>query len=327
MDVRLVAAVTGGEVNVAALCRELGVSRQTFYEWHRRYQRDGLAGLEPRSSTPKTSPRATPADVEEAVVALRTELSDAGLDSGPATIQWHLGRRGMTAVPSVSTVWRILVRRGLVISQPRKRPKSSWCRFEAPAPNHLWQADATKVVIVIGQVEILTFLDDHSRVVTGCRAVMSATTDNTWEAFWAATQTWGVPVGQLSDNGLNFSGRLRGFEVAFEINLRAAGVRPITSRGYHPQTCGKVERFQQTLKKWLRKQPMANDLADLQEQLDRFITFTTGNDPTEASAASPPSSAGQPPRRPSTSESPSPLPNAAPPPSSTTEASSRSHPG
>ena len=240
MDVRLTAAVTGGEINVAAFCRARGISRDTFYRWRARYRAEGLAGLEHRSSAPRSSPGRTPTDVEDAVVALRKELDGTGLDAGAATIQWHLGRRGMRAVPSVATIWRILVRRGFVVPEPKKRPTSSWRRFEAAAPNELWQADATKWVIGTGQVEILTFLDDHSRLVTACWAVPSATTENTWETFSQAVDAWGLPSGQLSDNGLNFSGRLRGYEVVFEVNLRAAGVRPITSKPFHPQTCGKV---------------------------------------------------------------------------------------
>lgn len=279
VDVRLMAAVAGGEINVAAFCRERGVSRDSFYRWRKRYLEEGLTGLEPRSSAPKTSPgRVSPA-VEDAVVALRKELDGAGLDAGAGTIQWHLGRRGLVSVPSEATIWRILVRRGFVTRQPRKRPTSSWRRFEAGAPNELWQADATKWVIGVGQVEVLTFLDDHSRLVTACRAVSTATTANTWEVFCAGVQTWGLPSGHLSDNGLNFSGRLRGCEVDFEIRLRAAGVRPITSRPFHPQTCGKIERFHQTLKKWLRKQPLAESLADLQAQLDRFVAYYNAERP------------------------------------------------
>lgn len=273
MNVRLIAAVAGGEVNVTAVCREHGISRDTFYRWRNRYRDEGLAGLEPRPSTPMRSPSRTSTAVEDMVVALRKKLDEDGLDAGAATIQWHLGRRGLRAVPSTTTIWRILVRRGFVVSQPRKRPKSSLRRFEAAAPNELWQADATKWTIACGQVEILTFLDDHSRLVTASRAVPTATTDNTWEVFCQAVELWGLPSGHLSDNGLNFSGRLRGFEVDFEINLRAAGVRPITSKPFHPQTCGKIERFHQTLKKWLRRQPLATDLAELQAQLDTFITI------------------------------------------------------
>ncbi len=235
VDVRLAAAVTGGEINVAAFCREQGVSRDTFYRWRKRYRDEGLVGLEPRSSAPKTSPARTSTEVEEAVVALRKELDDAGLDAGALTIHWHLGRRGVRAVPSVATIWRILVRRGFVTPQPAKRPTSSWRRFEAAAPNQLWQADATKWVIAIGQVEVLTFLDDHSRLVTASRAVTTATTENTWETFCAAAAAWGLPSGQLSDNGLNFSGRLRGVEVGFEVNLRATGARPISRGRFTPR--------------------------------------------------------------------------------------------
>lgn len=282
VDVRLVAAIADSSINVSAFCREHGISRETFYAWRRRYRAEGMVGLEPRSSATKTSPGRTPTAVEDMIIALRKELDEAGLDAGPATIHAHLVRRRARVVPSVATIWRILVRRGFVTPQPRKRPQASWQRFEASAPNELWQTDVTKWDIAIGQVDILTFLDDHSRLVVGCRAVRSATTEITWDVFCAATQRWGLPHGQLSDNGLNFSGRLRGFEVAFEINLRAVGVRPITSRGYHPQTCGKIERFQQTLKKWLRRQPLARNLRQLQKQLDWFVEYYNTQRPHRA---------------------------------------------
>src|SRR5919199_258567 len=144
VDVRLVAALTGGEINVAALCRDRNISRDTFYRWRARYRAEGLAGLQPRSSAPRSSPRRTSASIEDTVVELRKELDAAGLDAGAATIQWHLGRRGVTPVPSVATIWRILVRRGFVVAQPPKRPPAPPRRLQATAPNELWQADATK---------------------------------------------------------------------------------------------------------------------------------------------------------------------------------------
>jgi transposase InsO family protein len=297
MDVRLRIAVASDELNVAAFCREHGVSRQTFYVWRRRYLAEGLDGLEPRSRTPKTSPRRVGADVEDAVVALRKELAELGVDAGAATIQWHLGRRGFTVVPSQATIWRVLVRRGFVIAEPRKRPKSSFRRFEATAPNELWQTDATDWVIATGTVKVLSFLDDHSRIALRVKALPEATTEATWEAFNDASAVSGVPLGQLSDNGLNFSGRLRGFEVFFETQLRAIGVVAKTSRPYHPQTCGKVERFQQTMKKWLRRQRLARDLVELQDQLDAFVDYYNHHrphraigrrTPIEAWAATPP---------------------------------------
>jgi transposase InsO family protein/transposase-like protein len=273
MDVRLRAALASDDLNVAAFCREHDIARQTFYVWRRRYRAEGLDGLEPRSRAPKTSPGRTPAEIEDVVVALRKELIDLGVDHGPATIQWHLARRSEGKVPSEATIWRILVRRGFVVPEPRKRPKASFRRFEATAPNELWQADCIDWTIATGVVKILSFLDDHSRVALRVKALAEATTEATWLTFCDATAAWGVPLGQLSDNGLNFSGRLRGFEVQFERELRAIGVVAKTSRPFHPQTCGKVERFQQTLKKWLRRQRLAANLAELQAQLDAFVDY------------------------------------------------------
>lgn len=273
MDVRMRIAVASKDVNVSAFCAEQGISRETFYFWRKRYRQEGVDGLEPRSRAPKTSPGRISAEIEDAIVALRKELDDAGLDAGAGTIQWHLGRRGVTPVPSEATIYRRLVARGFVVPEPRKRPKSSLRRFEASAPNELWQADCFDWTIATGVVKVLTFLDDHSRVALRSKALAAATSEATWEVFCEASEAWGVPLGQLSDNGLNFSGKLRGYEVHFEIQLRSVGVVPKTSRPYHPQTCGKVERFQQTLKKWLRKQPLAADLAELQAQLDTFIAY------------------------------------------------------
>jgi transposase InsO family protein len=272
-----VAAVGAGQVvNVSQVCREAGVSRKTFYKWVARYDAEGLAGLEERSRRPRRCPAQTPVEVEELVVLLRKELADIGVDHGATTIQWHLGRRHTELggrVPAVATIHRILVRRGLVVPAPKKRPKSSWRRFEAPAPNEWWQIDAMDWVIATGAVKVFNVLDDHSRVVTGSRAVLDAGGEQAWTTFSQAAQRWGFPAGCLSDNGLCFSGRLRGFEVLFEARLRAAGVRPFTGRPYHPQTTGKVERFQQTLKRWLRRQPLAADLAALQAQLDEFCRY------------------------------------------------------
>jgi transposase InsO family protein len=297
MDVRLMAALASEGVNVSAFCREHGISRETFYAWRRRYRADGLAGLEARSRAPRSSPQRIGVDVEEAIVALRKELAELGVDAGAGTIQWHLGRGGMRAVPSQATIWRTLTRRGFVTPAPRKRPASSYRRFEASAPNELWQTDTIDWPIAAGVVKIFSFLDDHSRVALRVKAVTAATSEATWEVFCEATELWGVPLGQLSDNGLNFSGKLRGHEVHFERQLRAVGVVAKTSRPFHPQTCGKVERFQQTLKKWLRRRRLAATLTELQAHLDTFVAYYNhqrphrgiGNiTPAERWAATPP---------------------------------------
>lgn len=273
---KVIAAVTafaaGEPVNVSQVCAAAGVSRKTFYKWAARYRDEGLAGLEERPRVPRTTPHRTPAEIEELVLAIHAELGP-GLDRGAMTVQSHLAQHRQMRrrkVPAVATVHRILARHGAIEPQPKKRPKASWRRFEAPAPNEWWQIDAMDWMTATGPVSVFNIIDDHSRVAVRSRAVTEATAVEAWTTFCQGAQTWGLPAGVLSDNGLCFSGKLRQIEVSFEANLRDAGIRPITGRPFHPQTTGKVERFQQTLKKWLRHQPLAASLDELQAQLDQF---------------------------------------------------------
>jgi transposase InsO family protein len=271
------AFVAGAPVNVAQICRECGISRKTFYKYAARCREEGLDGFEERSRRPHRVVHAVSVEVEEAVIRWRKQLADSGLDHGATTIQWHLGRERRVRVPSVATVHRILVRRGFVTPQPHKRPKTTWRRFEANLPNERWQIDHTDWTIASGLTRIFNIVDDHSRLVCRSRAVSDANGDEAWTTFCQAAQLWGLPAAVLSDNGLCFSGKLRGLEVLFEAHLRDAGITPIAGRPYHPQTTGKVERFQQTLKKWLRRQDrtrgLACDLNELQTRLDEFCVY------------------------------------------------------
>jgi transposase InsO family protein len=285
VELRLMAAVTGSldGLDVSALCRSAGISRKTFYKWRARFAAEGVAGLEPRSRRPKASPARTPVAVEDRIIELRKLLNDEHVDAGPATIRWHLERAGVVPAPSDATIWRVLVRRGFVVPEPKKRPRSSWRRFEAAAPNELWQIDGTDWTLADGTaVKIINLIDDHSRYVPASLAAPGETGEAAWAAFSRGVAEVGLPSGCLSDNGLAFSGRLRGFEVDFEIGLRDAGVRAITSAPFHPQTCGKVERFQQTLKKWLRHQLVARTIAELQAQLDWFRDYYNHRRPHRA---------------------------------------------
>jgi transposase InsO family protein len=277
MDRRFVAAVTGplDGVNVAGLCRSLGISRQTLYKWRARYVAQGLDGLEELSRRPHSSPGRLAASLEDHIVALRKELLELGVDAGAATIRWHLGKQGVAQPPSEATIWRVLDRRGFVVKEPKKRPVSSYRRFEADFPNERWQADHCDWTLAGGTVvKILNIIDDHSRLCVASLAAPHVTSPVVWDTFWVAGQRWGLPSSCLTDNGLVFSGKLRGLVVDFERRLREAGIKPITSRPFHPQTCGKVERFQQTLKKWLRRRGrQLRTLADLQAAIDEFVDY------------------------------------------------------
>jgi transposase-like protein len=221
----VIAKAEGRAVNVEGVCRDNGVSRQHFYDRLRRFRAEGLAGFEPRSRRPLSSPNQTAVEVEDRIVELRKRLADEGLDHGATTIQWHLGRDAtIVVVASVATIHRILVRRGQVNPQPHKRPKGSFRRFEAPAPNEWWQIDSMDWTIATGVAKVFNVIDDHSRVVVASRGVAEATSVEAWTTFVQAGQRFGLPAGVLSDNGLAFSGRLRKFEVFFERQLRDAGV-------------------------------------------------------------------------------------------------------
>jgi transposase InsO family protein len=206
--------------------------------------------------------------VRERIVALRTELTRRGLDAGPVTIAWHLRREGLP-VPSTSTVRRVLHAAGLIAPEPRKRPRSSWIRFEAAAPNELWQSDFTHWRLADGtEVEIISWLDDHSRFLLASTACGRVSGDDVVATFTAAGDVHGWPAATLTDNGSVYTSRFTGGRNGFEYMLAYLGVRQKNGAPGHPQTQGKVERFHQTLKRWLGQQPPACTLAELQAQLD-----------------------------------------------------------
>ena len=256
------------------VARDYRVSRGWVRELVKRYAAEGEAGLEPRSRQPHASPQRTPGALEDEIVELRKALQDHGLDAGAHTIAFHLAKRHGTT-PAVATIWRILHRRGFVTPQPQKRPRSSFIRFEADQPNERWQADIThwRLAEATG-VEILNIIDDHSRllVASDARAVFKAA--DVVESFREAALRHGFPASVLTDNGAVFTAIPRGGgRCAIELELAAAGIAYRHSTPYHPQTCGKVERFHQTLKRWLARQPAAATIAEMQAKLDWFAEY------------------------------------------------------
>ena len=287
MDVRMAAAMAGGVGNVALFCREQGISRQTFYKWRARIGAEGALGLAERSRRPRCCPSATPEVVEDLLVEVRKELAGDGADHGPDPLRWALlARPGMeaSAVPSAATIARILSRRGLVTPCPAKRPRSSYRRFVAARPNEMWQSDWTQWRLTDGTaVAIAGTLDDHSRLLVGLDCDWAdADAALVWSVMAAAIGSYGIPQVSLSDNGMVYSMARRGGHSAFEVNLQALGCRPITSTPRHPQTCGKIERFWQTLKKWLRAHGPFATLEDLRAALARFRDYYNHRRPHRA---------------------------------------------
>jgi transposase InsO family protein len=260
---------------IAELAKTHGVHRSWLYKLLKRYRLEGPAGLKARSRRPHRSPTRVRDGYEDEIVTLRKELSDLGVDAGAETIRYHLQKRHAEVVPSVSTIWRVLKVRGFVTAQPQKRPQSSLRRFNADLPNETWQADVTHVPIADDVVfEVLNIIDDHSRLCVASRAFVTTRSSDVVRTFYKAAETLGFPQSFLTDNGLIFTNHARyGFAGAFEMELAGLGIHSKHSRPYHPQTCGKVERFHQTLKKFIREQDGIETKKQLQAQLDRFAAY------------------------------------------------------
>jgi len=253
-----------------------GVSRKWIYQLLTRYREGGLEALAPGSRRPHSNSRALSKELRLEIATLRSELLAQGLDAGAASIAWHLKKKHNRA-PALSTIWRILKAQGLVTPQPKKRPKAYITRFEAVQPNETWQSDFTHWRLSDGSdVEIINWLDDHSRLLLHITAMKAVTGRAVIASFNACRSEYGTPFSTLTDNGNVYTARFVKGKNGFEYLLSDLGVIQKNGSPGHPQTQGKIERFHQTLKKWLSQQIPAPSIEHLQEQLDEFrIVYNT----------------------------------------------------
>ncbi len=276
---RLVITAVLAGASQSEVARTYGVSQGWISRLMARYAVEGDAAFEAHSRAPKTSPAATPAHTTELVLQLRKQLGESGLDAGADTIGWHLQHRHKITL-SRATINRILVRAGQVTPEPSKRPKSSYIRFEAEQPNETWQSDFTHYRLTRpdgrpgADAEIITWLDDHSRYALHISAHPRITGPVVLATFRETVAVYGIPASTLTDNGMVYTVRFaggRGGRTHLETELRRLNIVQKNSRPHHPTTCGKVERFQQTLKKWLRAQPQQpHTISQLQALLNTF---------------------------------------------------------
>jgi len=247
-----------------------GVSRKWIYQLLARYGAGGLEALEPRSRRPKSNPRALSGEMRSQIVELRKGLLAQGLDAGAASIAWHLQEKHQRP-PALSTIWRILRAEGLVTPEPKKRPKAYITRFEAVQPNETWQSDFTHWRLADGSdVEIINWLDDHSRLLLSCTVFNAITGKIVIDSFNTCRNEYGTPFSTLTDNGNVYTARFTRGKNGFEYLLSELEIVQKNGSPAHPQTQGKIERFHQTLKKWLSQQRPAKNLSELQRQLDEF---------------------------------------------------------
>lgn len=286
VDAKLAAAVAAyvagpRKHNVAAVCRDLGISRETFYKYVRRFHAIGVEGFYPDSRRPRRSPGRFPADLEDLLIAIRKQEADAGWDYGAGAVLMRLEEQIANnptlwppgqPLPSRATINRVFDARGQLVKVPQRKPRRrGGRRFQRDHVNALWQFDGFEYLLADSTKAVVLHLsDDCSRTDLALAAAGSENGRDVWETFCVAVQRYGLPTQVLTDNGSAFSGRRRGWVSEFERRLYDLGVEPIQARVSHPQTCGKNERAHQRVQKWLHKRTQATDLAQLQQLLDAY---------------------------------------------------------
>ena len=267
LRLRVIADVRAGLSPREAAARHK-IGKTQVYVWLGRYEQFGAEGLVPRSRRPLRSPAQLDAAIEDEIVRWRKVKPRWGAKK----IRAMLARDGWVPLPASSTVHQVLLRRGLV-ERPRRgrEPPGGWRRFVRPASNDLWHIDATRHVLANGRgFWVIDLVDDHSRYLLATHVCPAPTAPAGWAALRGAVAVYGLPRQLLSDNGLNFTGRLHGITVAFERQVGAAGIELIHARPYHPQTLGKLERQHATQNAWLADHPAPRSLTEAQRWLQAY---------------------------------------------------------
>ena len=279
----IVIAVVEAGMTLNEAATRFNVSTRWVRELVKRYQQDGLAGVQPRSRRPHTSPQRTSEQIRQRIVFIHDELTRAGLDAGAESVRDRLTNQD-GSTPATSTIWRILTHAGRVKTQPQKRPKSSWTRFEADLPNETWQSDVTHLRLADStDVEVISWLDDHSRFLLHISAHTRATGHTVIDTFTDTTREHGYPASTLTDNGMIYTARFARGATGdsnqlnmFEKLLADLGIRQKNGKPGHPTTQGKIERFHQTLKRWITARPASENLNELNKLLREFqSTYNT----------------------------------------------------
>lgn len=260
-----------GGAPVTEVAGRYGVSRQTLHRWLRRYAVSGLAGLVDQASTPRSCPHQMPPEVEAQIVAMRR----AHPGWGPRTIGHQLARDGVGPVPGRSSIYRALVRHGLIDPQARKRRRADYKRWERALAMELWQMDITGGVVLTDgtRLQVLTGLDDHSRFCVTAKVLVRPTARPVCKAFAEAMRAHGVPEQVLTDNGKVFTARFgKGTgAVLFDRICRDNGIRHLLTAPRSPTTTGKVERFHKTLKREFLDDKTFGSITDAQAAIDGWV--------------------------------------------------------
>jgi transposase InsO family protein len=262
---------------IAALCRKYGISRPTGYLWLGRY-RNGEA-MRDRSRRPFHTANKTPEETEAAIVAMRRKEPAVGA----VKIKRMMENKDCAVIPSASTINAILQRNKL-ISKEASEAATPHKRFEKDAPNEMWQCDF-KGHYGLGdgsRCHPLAVLDDHSRFCVCADAKENEQHDGVKESFIRTFLTYGLPNILLCDNGNPWGASQSGGITKFEVWLMELGILPIHIRPRHPQTQGKIERFNGSFKKERLNFYTPADMRDAQRQRLEYRDFYNNERPHHA---------------------------------------------
>ncbi len=266
--------------NKSELCRRFGVSRDIGYKWLRRYAAQGRSGLEDHSRRPRASPERTPQPSEAEVLRIRAANNGAW---GGRKIAAAMRRAGMRAVPAPSTITEILRRHGQ-LGRQAEHP-GPWQRFERAAPNELWQMDFKgPFALPQGRCHPLTVLDDHSRYALGLEALGDERRASVRASLSVIFRRYGLPFAMIMDSGPPWGEGRGGGYTLLAVWLIRLGVQVGHARPYHPQTCGKDERFHRSFKAEVLAGRAFRDLAHCQRAFDDWRVVYNHQRPHEALA-------------------------------------------
>ena len=269
-----VLAVIADGLSVRQVADKVGVSRQTLHAWLGKYEAGGLEGLGDRSRRPESCPHQMPAQVEAVVLELRRQHRYWG----PRRIRAEMVRRRLVPprlMPSESSVYRCLLRAGLVEPLARHRRAERFKRWERAAPMELWQMDVVGGFLLAdgSHAKALTGVDDHSRFCVSARLMPAERTRSVCDGLAAALRAYGCPSQLLTDNGKVFTGRFHHppVEVLFDRICRENGIEHLLTAPRSPTTTGKIERFHRTLRAEFDTRRVFSSLMSAQRELDEWV--------------------------------------------------------